>query len=206
MAYVINISINVVGNIRKDNFMPTGRSSSTDLRVRKSIRDIKRAVLVLIAKEPFEQIRIEEIAREAMINRKTFYNHFSSKTEVLHAIEDDMVEEQKQELDALEPDDLRGGLLAFYKLLNTNDAAYQALFTEDEYAEFFGELVNRIFTLDFYTHFYQKAQYPEIMPGYFSSAAAIYRKWAVQDGKKESLEELATLTARLFSNGMDGLR
>lgn len=185
--------------------MPTGRSSSTDLRVRKSIRDIKRAVLALIAREPFEQIRIEEIAREAMINRKTFYNHFSSKKEVLDAISDDLIDEQEEALKALEPDDLSGGLLIFYRLLDSSDPACQALFTKDEYIDFFDDLVNRIFTLDFYRHFYENAQFPEIMPGYFESAASIYRQWAKQDCPKEDLGKLAEMTAQLFMNGMTGI-
>ena len=51
VAYVIKMS--VWGDTRsgKEKHMPTGRSHATDLRVRKSIRDIKRAVLALIAVE-----------------------------------------------------------------------------------------------------------------------------------------------------------
>lgn len=205
MAYVIKMSVWGDTSSGKEKHMPTGRSHATDLRVRKSIRDIKRAVLALIAREPFEQIRIEEIATEAMINRKTFYNHFSSKNDVLDAIEEDLVTSQEQGLKGIAAENLRGGVLLFYHLLDTDDTAYHKLFTEEEYIDFFGKLVNDIFSLEFYRKFYEKAASPEIMPGYFASAASIYNAWSKKPSPKESLEELSDVTATLFMKGVQGL-
>lgn len=48
-----------------------------DLRVVKSIREIKQAFLRLILKKPMDKIKISDIADEALINRKTFYRHFT---------------------------------------------------------------------------------------------------------------------------------
>ena len=53
-----------------------------DLRVVKSIREIKQAFLRLILKKPMDKIKISDIADEALINRKTFYRHFTVLSDV----------------------------------------------------------------------------------------------------------------------------
>ena len=85
------------------------RNNSSDLRVQKSVKVIKAALLTLIMKKPYKKIRVDEITKEAMINRQTFYSHFASIDNVLEAVGEDMLQEMRNDLKPLEPADLRGG-------------------------------------------------------------------------------------------------
>lgn len=85
------------------------RNNSSDLRVQKSVKVIKAALLTLIMKKPYKKIRVDEITKEAMINRQTFYSHFASIDNVLEAIGEDMLQDMRNDLRPLEPADLRGG-------------------------------------------------------------------------------------------------
>ena len=80
-----------------------------DLRVVKSIREIKQAFLRLILKKPMDKIKISDIADEALINRKTFYRHFTVLSDVPKRICSDFAEELSEGLKALDPENLRGG-------------------------------------------------------------------------------------------------
>lgn len=92
------------------------RNNSTDLRVQKSVKVVKQALMTLIMKKPYNKIRVDEITKEAMINRQTFYSHFASIDNVLEAIGEDMLWEMRNGLKALEPADLRGGGSGFLHL------------------------------------------------------------------------------------------
>ena len=80
-----------------------------DPRTEKSIRDIKRAMLELVAKEPFDQIKAEEIMRTAPVNKNTFYKYFASKQDVLDTVRDDMLAEMIDSLNKISDKTLRGG-------------------------------------------------------------------------------------------------
>lgn len=51
--------------------------NETDLRVIKTTESIERAFLALLGKKPLNKISIVELAREARINKGTFYLHFT---------------------------------------------------------------------------------------------------------------------------------
>ena len=57
-----------------------------DKRVAKTQKAVKDALLKLLAQKDFKQISITDLAREAGINRATFYMHFNSTHEVVSAI------------------------------------------------------------------------------------------------------------------------
>lgn len=89
------------------------RNNSSDLRVQKTVKAVKQALVTLIMQKPYRQIRVDELDKEAMINRQTFYSHFASIDNVLEAIGEDMLGELQEGLKALVPADLRGGGSAF---------------------------------------------------------------------------------------------
>ena len=64
-----------------------------DRRVRRSRRAIIEAFDRLIMDEPIDQITVSLIAREADVDRKTFYQHFGSIDGLLDAIAEDVVTE-----------------------------------------------------------------------------------------------------------------
>ena len=86
------------------------RNNSSDLRVQKTVKAVKQALVTLIMQKPYRQIRVDELDKEAMINRQTFYSHFASIDNMLEAIGEDMLGELQEGLKALVPADLRGRL------------------------------------------------------------------------------------------------
>lgn len=50
-------------------------------------RDITNAFLNLLQEKPFEKITIQDIIAEALINRSTFYQHFSDKYAILESLQ-----------------------------------------------------------------------------------------------------------------------
>lgn len=68
------------------------QTNSSDLRVVKTRQIIKRAFVRLLADRPLSQITVTALAEEAMINRKTFYNHYASLDEVLADLEQDILD------------------------------------------------------------------------------------------------------------------
>ena len=62
-----------------------------DRRVRRSRRAIVAAFDRLITEVPLEQVTVSAIAREADVDRKTFYQHFGSVDGLLDAIAEDVV-------------------------------------------------------------------------------------------------------------------
>ncbi|MGO4928055.1 TetR/AcrR family transcriptional regulator [Fundicoccus sp. Sow4_D5] len=65
--------------------------SKRDRRVLKSKRAIRQALVKILSNKLLEKITIKEIAEEADVNRKTFYNYYDTPYQVIEEIENDIV-------------------------------------------------------------------------------------------------------------------
>lgn len=54
-----------------------------DLRTTRTYKLLKNALLELLSKESFDNIRVNDICNLAMVHRTTFYSHFADKYELL---------------------------------------------------------------------------------------------------------------------------
>lgn len=63
----------------------------TDLRIIKSKNAIKNAFLDLMKEKGYANITITDIAKKAMINRKTFYIHFETKEALYNSISNELL-------------------------------------------------------------------------------------------------------------------
>ena len=70
---------------------PVSRHDS-DKRVIRTKKAIKEALFRLMEEKDISSISISELTQEANINRRTFYTHYSSITDILEEIESDLVE------------------------------------------------------------------------------------------------------------------
>lgn len=59
-------------------------------QARKTQEKIKAILLARMASQPFHQITVQEICREARINRTTFYTHFDNLSDLMQTIELEM--------------------------------------------------------------------------------------------------------------------
>lgn len=82
----------------------------SNIQARQSIQKITEALLNLMEKEPFEDITVTDITREAGVARLTFYRHFENKEQVLLAHLDAVFESYLSELLKMDDMNLKDGL------------------------------------------------------------------------------------------------
>ena len=68
-------------------------SSSQDLRVVKTRAAIKNSLIELMSEKQLGSITVSELAKRALVNRKTFYRHYGSVAEVKAELENDVLSE-----------------------------------------------------------------------------------------------------------------
>ena len=72
----------------------------TDLRVVKTKNLIYKALIELMKEKTFEEIKVSDICNKAMINRSTFYAHYTDKYELLidfiNTVKDELTSELKK--------------------------------------------------------------------------------------------------------------
>jgi len=62
------------------------KAKKEDVRIIKTRRDLRAALVKLLAEENFDKIGVSDICSEAMINRMTFYKHYSDKYDLLNDV------------------------------------------------------------------------------------------------------------------------
>lgn len=64
-------------------------------------RDITNALLKLMEEKPFEKITVQDILEEALVNRSTFYQHFTDKYAVLERLQEKYVTGMTRRIDEI---------------------------------------------------------------------------------------------------------
>lgn len=70
--------------------------STVDRRILKSQEAIKNAIIELMSKKNFDKITIQEIADKANVGRRTFYDHYMDKYDLLDKITEEHINELKR--------------------------------------------------------------------------------------------------------------
>ena len=70
----------------------------TDLRIIKTKNALYNALIILLKEKPFEEIKVSDICKTALINRSTFYSHFNDKYELFMALIEDLKASLSSEL------------------------------------------------------------------------------------------------------------
>ena len=68
-------------------------NKKTDLRILKTKKALYEALVELIKDKSFEEIRASDLCSKALINRSTFYSHFSDKYDLVASFIDDLKKE-----------------------------------------------------------------------------------------------------------------
>src|SRR5437870_3627097 len=59
------------------------KQKTNDLRVRRTLQLLQKALMELMESKSFQAITVQDIAERAMVNRATFYDHFVDKYALL---------------------------------------------------------------------------------------------------------------------------
>lgn len=66
-------------------------NSTTDLRVIKTRQTIRGALIALLSEKELSEITISELSARAQVNRKTFYRHYRSISDVITEFENELL-------------------------------------------------------------------------------------------------------------------
>ena len=67
--------------------------SKNDIRYIKTDRSIQDSFWTLMSKKGFSHMSVQDIIKESMINRSTFYDHYKDKYDLLDQLENTMIDE-----------------------------------------------------------------------------------------------------------------
>ncbi len=102
--------------------------------------NIQKSFLQLLKEQPFMKVSVRDITTIAEINRGTFYLHYEDKFDLLHQIEDNLLEGLELQLKRLKPDILlleaENGQISVlavevFRYIQTNAERFQVLLGEN---------------------------------------------------------------------------
>ena len=70
-----------------------------DLRIVKTRNNLYQTLISLMSDKPFEEIKVSDICEKALVNRSTFYSHYSDKYELLSSLIDTLKDSLEKELE-----------------------------------------------------------------------------------------------------------
>ena len=175
-----------------------------DRRCRKSTEAIKSALLSMLAEKSLSEISVSQLAELADVNRKTFYNHYSSLHDVLTDIENDLsdsifhVLKKEDLLETLA--DPKPFFTALFSNLQKKEHIYRILISAGVEAELFtkvqswaGDYIYRAVSQTLFIDYEIFHFYLNVI---LSQISAAYNQWFSSDEPSISLEELSDFICR----------
>ncbi len=182
------------------------KEPNKDLRVRRTLRSIRRAFDMLVLEKNYKDISITELTELAEVNRKTFYLHYSSLNDLIEEIEEEVAEKIETALlkdaDNL---DVAGCIRRFYYYMEECNDVERRLLSDPENRSFYEHVTEDVLSSDAFSRFYRSARYPEICRAYCAAITAIYRSWTA-GGRKEPLDEVIDYACLLILNGYNAIK
>lgn len=179
--------------------------TSKDLRVRRTLKSIRKAFYQLVLEKSYGEISITELTELAEINRKTFYLHYSSLDDLIKEVEEEIVADILEYIRSdAENLDVAGCVSKFYHYLNDCNVVQQKLLCDAHYYFFYEDVTDAVLKSNAFQRFFDMTKYPEIVRSYSITITFIYRNW-LKEGKKISLDELIAYASHLILHGYSGI-
>ena len=183
-----------------------------DRRTAKTKKAIAIALAKLLSEKEINKITITDIAKEADINRKTFYNYYSSVYEVIDDIENEIVSAFSKSLSEIDmksdfqkPQIILGVLM---EIIRQHADFYGRIFTAGANPNLPDKIAAAI-TERLKSEFEARTELDgiklEIISTYtIAGMAAVYREW-FRSGKAIAVEEVSKYCTDLMLGGINGM-
>lgn len=186
-----------------------------DLRIKKTYLALTRTFLKLLKEKNFEEITVDQLCREAMVGRATFYKHFEDKYDLLAFIAREAQQQLLENISSLDHTDdpaqfyisVLEYMLNFFdekkELItsafkgNAPPILYQIL------VEHFSLLIQKYMEKDM-KHYQTVTLPPELMAQIYTGALIFLCKWWITkkdhpSDKTEIIEQLSILIHKLLA-------
>jgi AcrR family transcriptional regulator len=167
------------------------------IRTQKAFTD---ALLSLIRERPYEEISVTDICRRADFVRKTFYNHFDSKDDVVRCLISDVFYQLETSMDLKNMSIGQILLVAFQFVANNRESLL--LFSERGLIRFAHKSIEQYITKEHILTKLEKTEIDERAYKYISAQissvlVSIIETW-IENQFSDSIEFLAELTQQLM--------
>ena len=182
----------------------------TDLRVIRTKQSIRKAFCEMIIEMEYSDISVKELTQRAMINRNTFYLHYSSIDALLDELRDEIADKIiSMYVPYHNLADVKGMLRSFFEYVaNSESGLLERIVCSGSYrflAKNINEQVMRHRRENLQGVDPKKEAAEEIILSYYGTVAAVlFRSW-VMDGKKLTLDELIDLSTDLICHGIESV-
>ncbi len=181
-----------------------------DRRVRKTKKQLRQALTVLLQEKPIKDITVREIADMVDINRGTFYLHYKDVFDMLEQIENDIFEEFNDLIQAHPPAEDAGKPLplltdVFTYFAANADMAIALMGPNGDHA-FIDKLKNLVKERCFYDWMQVYSGSDSQKFSYFYAflvygCIGLFQNW-LETGMKETPEEMAALAEQMILTGV----
>lgn len=190
-----------------------------DRRIVRSRNAILSAFERLLMEKPLADITVSAIAREANVDRKTFYVHFGTVDGLLDAIAVDVVEmivdSVEKTLASMDGDTNEralGAAATFFKTVNEalcnnlvlNRQLIENIPLDDFMARLRAPLEHEIAERDLLPHGLKDEMFDYYLAFLLSGIIGVYRMWALSDGSVP-IERVSAVANDLALNGLSSL-
>jgi AcrR family transcriptional regulator len=185
------------------------KTDKTDRRIKYTKMVLKNSFINLLKQKPISKISIKEICGDADINRATFYAHYADQYDLLHQIENELIEGMNRYLDSYSfscPDTVSAEMLEkIFEYIKENAELCTVLLGDSEDINFQKQvmmIVQRQCISAWTTSKAIKegdAEYIYIFTAIGS--VGVIQKWLAEDMKKPA-KEMAELILKLGNQGL----
>jgi AcrR family transcriptional regulator len=193
--------------------MSQNKSKKQDLRVVRTRKMLRDAMIALAIQKGFDAVTINDIVDLAMVNRATFYRHYQDKYDLVESYLDELYTElNAAPVPASGPEKPNPGLVKLFEHIRDNAPFYRAMLGPHGYSGF-GERIRQLTeaTLRARWQAAPPADMPTQMPmpmllSYLSHASYGAVVWWLEEGVSHSPEQMARwlhqLTLAAFQTGL----
>ena len=182
-----------------------GAVNSTDLRVRKTRAAIKDAFEAMMLELPYNKVTVTALCERALINKKTFYRHYSALDDLLEEIERQFATGYQEYTKGMSyPDDLESITRKFLEFSAAQGPLYDAIVCSNRHGDIFAKIMSEM-EMERYAKSappkgWTSGEWNLYMKGVTFFQWQVYRQW-VEDGRIVPVERMIDIACMLLSKG-----
>lgn len=175
-----------------------------DLRVRRTLENIRRSFEALMLEKDYEKITVTELASRAMINKKTFYTYYPSLNDLLSEVQEELSAEFAERTKNYTYRDIDQLTREFFLFSEEKGPYYEKITCTDSIIR--NRMIRKVYQtadrgyreLDQFT----LAEQNLIRTFVSRTTLSIYKQW-IEDGKTVPLEKVIEMTSTMITGGMN---